>query len=152
MYAPAPAAPAPAPAAAPAAPAPKPAAPVPVAASIPAGIEVFSPMAGTMYRAAAPGEPPFVREGDKVKKGQPVCIIEAMKLMNEIEVGKGAHMGPVLSCRRLHGPRCWGAGAGHGVRLWGGCMWLDLGCKALGCGEGRIVQRQCVHGGQVWSV
>jgi acetyl-CoA carboxylase biotin carboxyl carrier protein len=39
-----------------------------------------------MYRAAAPGEPPFVKEGDTVKKGQTVCIIEAMKLMNEIEV------------------------------------------------------------------
>jgi hypothetical protein len=38
-------------------------------------------------RAAAPGEPPFVKEGDRVKKGQTVCIIEAMKLMNEIEVG-----------------------------------------------------------------
>jgi acetyl-CoA carboxylase biotin carboxyl carrier protein len=39
-----------------------------------------------MYRAPAPGEPPFVQEGDKVTKGQTVCIIEAMKLMNEIEV------------------------------------------------------------------
>jgi acetyl-CoA carboxylase biotin carboxyl carrier protein len=38
-------------------------------------------------RAAAPGEPPFCKEGDRVKKGQTVCIIEAMKLMNEIEVG-----------------------------------------------------------------
>ena len=82
------AAPAPAPAAAaPAAAAPKPAAAAaPIAASIPAGVEVFSPMSGTMYRAPAPGEPPFVREGDKVKKGQAVCIVEAMKLMNEIEV------------------------------------------------------------------
>ena len=40
-----------------------------------------------MYSAAAPGEPAFVKEGDTVKKGQTVCIIEAMKLMNEIEVG-----------------------------------------------------------------
>ena len=43
-------------------------------------------MGGTYYRSPAPGEPPFIREGDKVKKGQTICIIEAMKLMNEIEV------------------------------------------------------------------
>lgn len=43
-------------------------------------------MSGTMYRSPAPGEPAFVKEGDIVKKGQAVCIIEAMKLMNEIEV------------------------------------------------------------------
>lgn len=43
-------------------------------------------MAGTLYRSAAPGEAPFIKEGDMVKKGQTVCIIEAMKLMNEIEV------------------------------------------------------------------
>ncbi len=43
-------------------------------------------MGGTYYRAAAPGEPPFCKEGDKVTKGQTVGIIEAMKLMNEIEV------------------------------------------------------------------
>lgn len=49
------------------------------------GIEVASPMAGTVYRSPAPGEPPFVKEGDKVTKGQTICIIEAMKLMNEIE-------------------------------------------------------------------
>jgi acetyl-CoA carboxylase biotin carboxyl carrier protein len=80
------AAPMAAPAAAPAPAAPKAAAP-PVAAVVPAGVEVFSPMSGTMYRSPAPGEPPFVREGDRVKKGQAVCIVEAMKLMNEIEVG-----------------------------------------------------------------
>ncbi|CAA2968135.1 biotin carboxyl carrier protein of acetyl-CoA carboxylase 1, chloroplastic-like [Olea europaea var. sylvestris] len=43
------------------------------------------PMAGTFYRSPAPGEPPFMKVGDKVQKGQVVCIIEAMKLMNEIE-------------------------------------------------------------------
>ncbi|KAK7394650.1 hypothetical protein VNO78_15184 [Psophocarpus tetragonolobus] len=43
------------------------------------------PMAGTFYRSPGPDEPPFVKVGDKVKKGQVVCIIEAMKLMNEIE-------------------------------------------------------------------
>lgn len=49
------------------------------------GLEVTSPMAGTLYRSPAPGEPAFVKEGDKVQKGQTICIIEAMKLMNEIE-------------------------------------------------------------------
>jgi acetyl-CoA carboxylase biotin carboxyl carrier protein len=49
------------------------------------GVEIASPMSGTMYRSPAPGEPPFVKDGDRVKKGQTVCIIEAMKLMNEIE-------------------------------------------------------------------
>ncbi|MFM7408166.1 MAG: acetyl-CoA carboxylase biotin carboxyl carrier protein [Cuspidothrix sp.] len=48
-------------------------------------VEVQSPMVGTFYRASAPGEAPFVEVGDRVKAGQSVCIIEAMKLMNEIE-------------------------------------------------------------------
>ena len=48
--------------------------------------QVSSPMAGTFYRSPAPGEPAFVKEGDRVEKGQTVGIIEAMKLMNEIEV------------------------------------------------------------------
>lgn len=43
-------------------------------------------MSGTFYHAPAPGEPPFVKVGDKVTKGQTIGIIEAMKLMNEIEV------------------------------------------------------------------
>lgn len=68
------------------APAPLPAAP---AASAPApepeGQIVKSPMVGTFYRAASPGAKPFVEVGDTVKKGQAICIIEAMKLMNEIE-------------------------------------------------------------------
>ena len=51
-----------------------------------ASVQVASPMAGTLYRSPAPGEPAFVKEGDKVTKGQTICIIEAMKLMNEIEV------------------------------------------------------------------
>eukprot|EP00879_Flechtneria_rotunda_P001799 GHRR01001963.1.p1 GENE.GHRR01001963.1~~GHRR01001963.1.p1 ORF type:complete len:224 (+),score=77.98 GHRR01001963.1:132-803(+) len=82
-----PASAAPATAAPAAAPAPKPAAPAVVE-----GIEVASPMSGTMYRAPAPGEPPFVKEGDRVKKGQTVCIIEAMKLMNEIEAEVGGEV------------------------------------------------------------
>ena len=44
-----------------------------------------SPIVGTFYRASAPGSKPFVEPGDRVKKGQTLCIIEAMKLMNEIE-------------------------------------------------------------------
>lgn len=47
--------------------------------------EIKSPMVGTFYRAPAPGEAPFVQVGDRVNTGQVVCIIEAMKLMNEIE-------------------------------------------------------------------
>ena len=46
---------------------------------------VTSPMVGTFYRAPGPDSEPFVKEGDKVKKGDTLCIIEAMKLMNEIE-------------------------------------------------------------------
>jgi len=71
-------------AAAPAAPAP---AAAPVAAAEPemAGQGITSPMVGTFYRAASPEAPNFVEEGDVVKKGQVLCIIEAMKLMNEIE-------------------------------------------------------------------
>ena len=46
---------------------------------------IKSPMVGTFYRAASPGAKPFVEVGDSVKTGQPVCIIEAMKIMNEIE-------------------------------------------------------------------
>ncbi len=46
---------------------------------------ITSPIVGTFYRAASPDSEPFVEVGTKVKKGQPLCIIEAMKLMNEIE-------------------------------------------------------------------
>jgi len=49
------------------------------------GVEVLSPMPGTFYRAPSPDDPPYVKEGDSVKKGDPLCIIEAMKIMNEIE-------------------------------------------------------------------
>lgn len=48
-------------------------------------IEIKSPMIGTFYRSATPDSPPFVSVGDKITKGQTVCIIEAMKLFNEIE-------------------------------------------------------------------
>ncbi len=48
-------------------------------------VEVRAPIVGTFYRAPAPDAPPYVEEGDRVEKGQVLCIIEAMKLMNEIE-------------------------------------------------------------------
>ncbi|XP_034706420.1 biotin carboxyl carrier protein of acetyl-CoA carboxylase 2, chloroplastic-like isoform X1 [Vitis riparia] len=55
------------------------------------------PMAGTFYRSPGPGEPPFVMVGDKVQKGQVVCIIEAMKLMNEIEADQSGTMTEILA-------------------------------------------------------
>ena len=48
-------------------------------------LEIIAPMVGTFYRAPAPEEPPFVDVGDRISTGQTVCIIEAMKLMNELE-------------------------------------------------------------------
>ncbi|XP_058093579.1 biotin carboxyl carrier protein of acetyl-CoA carboxylase 1, chloroplastic-like [Magnolia sinica] len=54
------------------------------------------PMAGTFYRSPGPGEPPFVKVGDKVKKGQVLCLIEAMKLMNEIEADQSGTVIEVL--------------------------------------------------------
>jgi acetyl-CoA carboxylase biotin carboxyl carrier protein len=46
---------------------------------------IKSPMVGTFYRASGPSAKPFIEVGDSIKQGQPVCIIEAMKIMNEIE-------------------------------------------------------------------
>lgn len=80
VAAPAPAAPAPA--AAPAAPA---AAPAPAASDDSKYITVKSPMIGTFYRSSSPDKDPFVQVGSTIQKGSPVCIIEAMKLFNEIE-------------------------------------------------------------------
>jgi acetyl-CoA carboxylase biotin carboxyl carrier protein len=48
-------------------------------------VDILSPMVGTFYRAPAPDESPFVEVGESIQRGQTVCIIEAMKLMNEIE-------------------------------------------------------------------
>ncbi len=53
--------------------------------STPSGTQVTSPMVGTFYRAPSPGADPFVQVGSQVKKGDTLCIIEAMKLLNEIE-------------------------------------------------------------------
>lgn len=88
------AAPAYAPPPLPAAPAmPPPAAPAPAAPTAPAPapaaeskyITVKAPMIGTFYRSAGPGKPVFVNVGDEIKPGKTLCIIEAMKLFNEIE-------------------------------------------------------------------
>lgn len=49
------------------------------------GAEIKSPFVGTFYTSPAPGKPEYVKVGDKVKKGQTLCILEAMKIMNEIE-------------------------------------------------------------------
>ncbi len=58
--------------------------------------EITSPMVGTFYRAAAPGEDPFVDLGSKIKIGQTICILEAMKLMNEIESEFNAEIVEIL--------------------------------------------------------
>ena len=58
--------------------------------------EITSPMVGTFYRAAAPGEDPFVEVGNNVKIGQTICILEAMKLMNEIESEFNAEIVEIL--------------------------------------------------------
>ena len=76
------AAPVAAPAVAPAA--PEPAAQAPAAAPEPQGVEVTAPMVGVFYAAPAPGDEPFVHVGSKVKAGETLCIIEAMKVLNEV--------------------------------------------------------------------
>ena len=72
------------PAAAPEPAAPEPAAQAPVAAPEPKGTEVTAPMVGVFYAAPAPGDEPFVHVGSKVKAGETLCIIEAMKVLNEV--------------------------------------------------------------------
>jgi acetyl-CoA carboxylase biotin carboxyl carrier protein len=75
-----------------AAPAAAPAEPAP-----PAGHAVKSPMVGTFYRASSPGGKPFVEIGSQVKEGEPICIIEAMKIMNEIEADKSGRVVQILA-------------------------------------------------------
>ncbi|WP_298635590.1 acetyl-CoA carboxylase biotin carboxyl carrier protein [uncultured Umboniibacter sp.] len=92
------AAPVMAPAAAPAA-APAPAAPAPAAAPVEAAAPVDalkSPMVGTFYGAPAPGSAPFVTVGQTVKAGDVVCIVEAMKMMNQIEADKSGVVEAIL--------------------------------------------------------
>lgn len=89
------AAPLAAPAAAPAAPAAA-AAPAPVPAAAPSGHAVKSPMVGTFYRSASPGAKAFVEVGQAVKQGDTICIIEAMKILNEIEADKAGTVTQIL--------------------------------------------------------
>jgi len=86
-----------------AAPAPRPelaGAPAPAqvvaAAAAPHLVPVEAPMVGTFYRAPGPDAAPFVLEGDVVKEGQVLCIIEAMKLMNEIEAKAAGRVAKIL--------------------------------------------------------
>ena len=84
------------------APIPAPVAPVaPPPAAAPASLEVTghivkSPMMGTFYRSSSPGAKPFVEVGDTVKSGDTICIIEAMKLLNEIECDKDGVVKAIL--------------------------------------------------------
>ena len=89
MYAPQPAPQAPAPAAA-----PEPAAPA--KDDTPSGHMVRSPMVGTFYRSPSPGAASFVEVGQKVKAGDVLCIVEAMKMMNQIEADKSGTIDAIL--------------------------------------------------------
>ena len=85
---------APAPVAAPAAPV---AAAAPAAAAEPEGHIVRSPMVGTFYRSPSPGAAAFVQEGQSVQAGDVLCIVEAMKMMNQIEADKSGTIGKILA-------------------------------------------------------
>jgi len=89
-------APAAMPMAAPAAATPVAAATVPAPAPELSGHVVASPMVGTFYRAPAPGAKPFVEAGQSVKAGDVLCIVEAMKMMNQIEADRAGIIGAVL--------------------------------------------------------
>lgn len=72
--------------------------PVPAAPRVePEGHVVKSPMVGTFYRSASPGAKPFVEVGDSVAQGDALCIVEAMKLMNEIEADAGGIVKAILA-------------------------------------------------------
>jgi acetyl-CoA carboxylase biotin carboxyl carrier protein len=78
-------------------PAGAPAAPAPAAApEAPKGHAVKSPMVGTFYRASSPGAKSFVEVGSQVKEGETICIIEAMKILNEIEADKAGTITQIL--------------------------------------------------------
>lgn len=68
----------------------------PAAPAAPAGHTVKSPMVGTFYRSSAPGAKAFIEIGDQVKEGQTLCIVEAMKILNEIESDKSGTVTRVL--------------------------------------------------------
>ena len=68
----------------------------PAAEAAPAGHVVKSPMVGTFYRSSSPGAKPFVEVGSQVKEGETLCIIEAMKILNEIEADKSGTVTRIL--------------------------------------------------------
>src|SRR6187397_1486324 len=70
--------------------------PEPAAVAAPTGNIVKSPMVGTFYRSASPGSDPFIEIGSTVKVGDPICIIEAMKIMNEIEADAAGTIREIL--------------------------------------------------------
>jgi len=70
--------------------------PEPAAPKAPVGTYVTSPMVGTFYSASAPDKPPFVKVGDQVTEGTIICIIEAMKVMNEVKAGKNGTVAEIL--------------------------------------------------------
>jgi acetyl-CoA carboxylase biotin carboxyl carrier protein len=78
------------------APAAAPVAAAPAVAAEPTGHIVKSPMVGTFYRSSAPGSPAFVEVGAVVKEGETLCIIEAMKLLNEIDADKSGTITQIL--------------------------------------------------------
>ena len=65
-------------------------------AAAPEGHTVKSPMVGTFYGAASPGAKPFVEVGDTIKEGETICIVEAMKILNEIEADKSGTVTRIL--------------------------------------------------------
>jgi acetyl-CoA carboxylase biotin carboxyl carrier protein len=72
------------------------AAPAPAVEAAPVGHAIKSPMVGTFYRSSSPGAPAFVEIGSQVKEGDTVCIIEAMKILNEIEADKAGTITQIL--------------------------------------------------------
>ena len=70
---------------------------VEAAAAVPAGHAVKSPMVGTFYRSASPGAKAFVEVGSVIREGETICIIEAMKILNEIEADKSGTVTKILA-------------------------------------------------------
>ena len=87
---------APAPVAAAPATAPAAAAPAAIESAEPAGHAVCSPMVGTFYQSASPDAPPFITVGQSINKGDVVCIVEAMKMMNQIEADQSGVVQAIL--------------------------------------------------------
>ncbi len=71
--------------------------PAPAAPQTPEGETIKAPMSGIFYRAPSPSSPPYVREGDDVKEGQVICVLEAMKVFNELKAEQDCIIEKVLS-------------------------------------------------------